>query len=125
MLGEKRLVLVAGVLAALVGVVQECVRWAALKDRHFKGLCNLWLPGSSSGICSSIAQPTRRRENKSSTPARYSDPSSVSIAVMSTNHFRLGASAVKSRSSRLHTERSWPSRWVVLTRRRGGLAFRP
>ena len=37
MLGEKRLILIAGVLAALVGVMEELVGWAALKDRHFEG----------------------------------------------------------------------------------------
>jgi hypothetical protein len=52
-------------------------------------------------MCSSIAQPTSLRENKSSTPARYSTPSSVRNRVMSTSHLRLGASAAKSRPSTL------------------------
>src|SRR5579871_3097330 len=74
---------------------------------------------SSCGMCSSMVHPTRRRENKSRTPARYSQPSSVQTPVMSTSHLRLGASALKSRSNRLHTERGWASGCVVCARRRG------
>ena len=38
MLGEQSLILIAGVLAGRGCVVQELVRWAALKGRHFEGL---------------------------------------------------------------------------------------
>src|SRR5579871_2437351 len=38
MFGEQGLVIVTGVLAALVSVMQELVRRAALQDGHFQGL---------------------------------------------------------------------------------------
>jgi len=53
-------------------------------------------PPSSPGI----DHPTTRRENKSSTTATNSHPSAVQRQVKSATHFRFGAVAVKSRSSR-------------------------
>jgi hypothetical protein len=45
-----------------------------------------------------VAQyPSRRREYRSITVAKYSFPSSVGISVMSPTHLVFGASAVKSR----------------------------
>ena len=48
-----------------------------------------------------IDQPTTSRLNRSSTTARYSQPSPVWMYVMSPVHTRLGASGVKLRASTL------------------------
>jgi hypothetical protein len=45
-----------------------------------------------------LAQPTTRRENKSSKTAKYSQPSSVAMNVTSPTQVRFGASTVKQRS---------------------------
>jgi hypothetical protein len=49
---------------------------------------------------SAIAQPTTRREYRSITTARYSQPSSVHRYVMSPTHFWFGAVVLKSCPSR-------------------------
>ena len=51
--------------------------------------------------CGCMRQPTTWRLNRSSTTARYSQPSSVAMYVLSHVHTWLGALAVKSRCSRL------------------------
>lgn len=55
---------------------------------------------SSVRMWAAIAQPTIRRENTSSTTARYSHPSPVGTYVMSAVQVRFGADAVKSRLTR-------------------------
>lgn len=66
-----------------------------------------------------IAHPTTRREKRSSTAARYNQPSYVQMAVMSPVHFSLGRVAVKSRSRPFGANRALGSLLVVMVRWRG------
>ena len=52
-------------------------------------------------MVASIDQPTIRRENRSSTTARYSHPSAVGKYVMPAAHATFGPDGVKSRSNTL------------------------
>ena len=60
------------------------------------------------------AQPTTLRLNKSRTTARYTQPAAVGRYVMSVAHLRLGASAVKLRSSVFSAGCFVGSAWVVV-----------
>src|SRR5712664_114748 len=60
-----------------------------------------------------IAHPTTRREYKSSTTARYNQPSDVEIIVQSVTHFVFGAEEVKSRLSRFGANLACGSLFVV------------
>lgn len=79
------------------------------------------LANAASG-CSLAGAPSRRREYRSSTVARYSLPSSVGISVMSPHQRQFGAGAVKSRPSRSGNFGAFRSCFVVLE---GRFFFRP
>src|SRR6266567_3292634 len=59
-----------------------------------------------------IDHPTTRRENRSSTTARYSHPSAVQMYVVSATHLVLGSAALKCRWLTLcgHRAMTWTSR---------------
>src|SRR6266568_7284741 len=72
-----------------------------------------------------IDHPTTRRENRSSTTARYSHPSAVQMYVVSATHLVLGSAALKSRWSRLGATCAPGSLCVVTVRCRGRRAKSP
>ena len=68
---------------------------------------------NSTRRCGWIAQPTTRRENRSSTTARYSQPSHVQTYVMSVLQRSLGCAASKARARTLGATGRWWSLSVV------------
>jgi hypothetical protein len=63
-IGHQPLELIAVVLAAAIGVMQQRIELAAPPDRHHQGI------GASSAVMVAlIEQPTTRRENRSITAA--------------------------------------------------------
>src|SRR5258705_4285639 len=72
-----------------------------------------------------VAQPTTRPENRSSTTARYSQPSTVARYVMSVTQTRSGAGAVNCRASRFGAT-GWVCRdWVGTRKARRRRAANP
>jgi len=84
---EKGAPVMAGVLAALA----ECTSTWLLGLRRHSAMSNA-SNTSSLVIRDCIDQPLTRRENRSTTTARYSQPSWVRIWVMSVTQLSLGAS---------------------------------
>ena len=80
---------------------------------------------SSVSMRSDIAQPTTRREYRSSRTARNNQPSVVAMYVMSPASTRLGARTVKLRSKRLGAMRFVWRESVVFRKRRGVCARSP
>ena len=74
-----------GVLAAAIRVVQEAGCGCPLHQRHVEGMLARCTVGQWP-----IAQPITMREYRSSTTARYSQPSIVHTYVSSPAHTRLG-----------------------------------
>jgi hypothetical protein len=100
-------------LGSLITVMDQTRCGPAVPDRHLQGIDDQFGPHVVT-----IAQPTIRRENTSSTTARYSHPSPVGTYVMSAVQTQFGALAVKPRFTRSSGGTTARSRRVSPRRRR-------
>lgn len=111
-LGKEPLVLVAGVTS----ILDQHNGVGPLVDGALRRAMRNAISTRDASWCAARAHPTTRREDRSSTAARSSQPSYVQIVVLSPTHFSSGRVAVKSRSKRFGATRALGSLLVVLVR---------
>ena len=98
---------------------------ATAPPRTAAAMLSASVASSAVGWRSDCAKPSMRLENKSSTVARNTGPSPVSICLKSPTHFSLTPPAVKSRRSRSGTGSARLSGRVSPLRRLGARPWRP
>lgn len=106
-----------GVLAALVGVMDH-TGWAPLPDRHLEGIQDQLGAQMRGHTCActagaSVAQPSTRRLQASTTTAKYKKPVQVEMYAMSATQSSFGLATAKSRFTRSGAGRAPACRTVV------------